>query len=51
VIVLGTVIILIYNSQAKKRPESPYFEKPYLRNGGIGVVLFGVYYLLRYFVG
>jgi hypothetical protein len=27
-IVLGTVIILIYNSQAKKRPESPYFEKP-----------------------
>lgn len=49
-IVLGTVLILFYNSQVKKKPESPLFEKPYLKNGGIGLVLFGVYYLLRSFI-
>ena len=49
-IVLGTVLILFYSSQAKKQSESPLFEKPYLKNGGIGFVLFGVYYLLRFFI-
>jgi hypothetical protein len=32
--------------KVKKQTENTIFEKPYLKNGGIGLVLFGVYYLL-----
>jgi hypothetical protein len=47
-IILGTILIVFYNRQSKKQPENSLFEKPYLKNGGMGFILFGIYYLLRF---
>jgi hypothetical protein len=49
-IMLGLILILFYNKQSKKQPDHALFEKPYLKNGGIGLILFGLYYLLRFFL-
>jgi hypothetical protein len=48
-IVLGTVLLVIYNKAIKTQKENTTFQTPYLKNGGIGFLLFGFYFLVRYF--
>lgn len=48
-IVMGIVLLVVYNRAAKAQKENTTFQTPYLKNGGIGFLLFGLYYLLRYF--
>jgi hypothetical protein len=47
-IVLGILLLLFYNKASQKQRESSFFEKPYLKNAGIGFILFGVYYIFMY---
>lgn len=48
-IVLGIVLLVIYNKATKSQKENTTFQTPYLKNGGIGFLLFGLYFLVRYF--
>ena len=45
---MGIILIVVYRRMATKEKESSYFEKPYLKNGGIGMILFGIYYISKY---
>ena len=49
-IVLGVVLLIVSAKSARTRQENATTQTPYLKNGGIGFVLFGLYYLLRYFI-
>ena len=48
-IVMGVVLLLVYYRAARSQKENTTFQTPYMKNGGIGFLLFGLYYLLRYF--
>jgi hypothetical protein len=47
-IALGAILLLIHFRSPKAQKENNAFEIPYLKNGGIGFVIFGIYYLIRY---
>lgn len=47
-IVMGIVLLITYNRAARTQKENTTFQAPYLKNGGIGFLLFGLYYLVRY---
>jgi hypothetical protein len=48
-IVLGIVLLVFYNKDMAQK-ENTRLQTPYLKNGGIGFLLFGLYYLARYFM-
>lgn len=48
-LILGAVLLVFYSRNAKRQKEATTFETPYLKNGGIGFILFGIYFLIRYF--
>lgn len=45
---LGGILLIVHKSRTKSDKESTSLEKPYLRNAGIGFILFGIYYLVDY---
>ncbi len=47
-IVVGVVLLVFYNNASRAQNENTTFQTPYLKNGGIGFLLFGLYYLFRY---
>lgn len=49
-IVLGIVLLVISIRSTKTQKENTIFQTPYLKNGGMGFLLFGLYYLARYFM-
>ena len=49
IIALGIVLLVVYNKKTKSQKESTTFQTPYLKNAGIGFILFGLYYLTKYF--
>jgi hypothetical protein len=49
-IVLGIGLLIFYSWSARQQKERTAFEKPYLKNGGIGFILFGLYFISQYFV-
>jgi hypothetical protein len=44
------VLLVVYNNAARTQKENTIFQTPYLKNGGIGFILFGFYYLMKYFM-
>ena len=50
-IVVGVVLLIVYKRAAKNQREDTALKAPYLKNGGIGFLFFGFYYLVRYFLG
>jgi chromate transport protein ChrA len=48
-IVLGVVLLAIYNKASKSQKENTRFQTPYLKIGAIGFLLFGLYFLVKYF--
>jgi chromate transport protein ChrA len=49
IIALGIVLLVVYNKKTKSQKENTTFQAPYLKNVGIGFILFGLYYLTKYF--
>jgi hypothetical protein len=49
-IVVGVVLLVISINASKTQKENTALQTPYLKNGGIGFLLFGLYYLTRYFI-
>jgi hypothetical protein len=49
-IVLGITLLIMFNRAKKTERESTALQKPYLKNAGIAFILFGIYYLSKYFV-
>ena len=47
-IVVGSVMLVIYNRSVKAQ-ENTAFQTPYLKNGGVGFILIGLYFLGKYF--
>jgi hypothetical protein len=47
-IALGAVMLVIYNRSIKAQ-ENTAFQTPYLRNAGVGFILFGLYFLAKYY--
>lgn len=48
-IALGIVLLIVHNRATTTQRENTAFQSPYLKNGGIGFLFFGLYYLGRYF--
>lgn len=48
-IISGSILLLIHARTTKAQKENTTFQTPYLKNGGIGFVLIGLYFLVRYF--
>jgi hypothetical protein len=46
-IVLGIILLVIYSKATKSQKENTTSQTPYLKNGGIGFLLFGLYFLVR----
>jgi len=44
----GIILIVFYNKQVKKQPDNSLFERPYLKNGGVGLIIFGILSLIRF---
>ena len=50
-VVLGIILSVIRFKGAAEQPgESTTSGKPYLKNAGIGLILIGIYYLVRYLI-
>jgi len=49
IIALGIVLLVVYNRKTKSQKENTTFQTPYVKNLGIGFILFGLYYLTKYF--
>jgi len=45
--ILGCILVIMHRNQVKRK-ESYDLGKPYLRNLGIGFILFGIYNLVEY---
>jgi hypothetical protein len=49
-LILGIVLLIFHSRNTKQQKGTTSFETPYLKNGGTGFILFGLYFLIRYFV-
>ncbi len=49
-IIIGSTLLIVSSRMAKAGKEPSLSKQPYLRNGGLGFVFFGCYYLIKYFL-
>ena len=49
-LVVGIVMLIFHYSTSRGQRENTALQTPYLRNGGVGFIIFGLYYLLRYYM-
>lgn len=49
-VILGIILLVVHHRKEKSKDEKAIGEIPYLRNAGYGFILFGIYYLVRFFM-